>query len=347
MIIGASQQQLHKGTHLICDNKSYVWSAGFGTETATGHGLTAATIHPSKRGIVGESGTKASFRYWTNGTFGTIDNAGANIQNPEIATVNPSGTYAVICATPTTASIRIAASDIDITAADGTSVSTRYTPSSMGSLEFYEADFGPAETDVVVSSGGGPILMQAWAWSNSTQWGTKRSNSTNANTATAAIRAEGTRFSPFGNAVFMGGYGSNSTPFLYAYAYTEGTGFGTKYANVSATSLDSNEALYVTGSSATSQKIVFGGYSVAPIVVNFSSSTGFGTKLSNPAAIRIFEAAGTYNKGIDIGNNGSDIAYTSGTDGIVVFTWTNSSGFGTRYTSPATVPTGTSPVWTR
>ncbi len=347
MIIGASQQQLHKGTHLICDNDSYVWTSGFGTATATGHGFLGATIHPSKRGIVGSLGGRANFRYWTNGTFGAVDVAGGVLQNSEVTTVNPSGTYMVICADPVTATVRIAASDIDITAADGSSVTTRYTPSSMGSTQFFEADFGPAETDVIAGSGDGPIFMQAWAWSNSTQWGSKRSNSSDADTSTTAISPASTRFSPFGNSVFMGGYGSNASPWLFAFAYTEGTGFGTKFGNVSATSLESNEALFVTGDSATSQKIVVGPYGIAPIVVNFSSATGFGTKLSNPASIRLFESGGTYNKGIAIGNNGTDIAYTSSTDGIVVFSWTNSSGFGTRYTSPATVPNGSSPVWTR
>lgn len=351
MIPGGQHQQLHKGTHVITGSSSHYWNNGWGTASTIGSpaSMTEITMHPSKRGIVGTNSGKATFRYWTNGAFGALSQPGSTLQGAMATDSNPSGTYMAIAAAPTTATIRLRASNIDITAADGSSSTTTYTPSSYGSVAFEECSFGPAETDIVTDAGEGPIFMQAWAWSNSTQFGTKRTNASTANSNTAAIHSSGARFSPFGNSVFLGAYGSNGTPWLYAYAYTEGTGFGTKFANVSATGLETHLGFNVTGASATSQKILFGAYSVAPIIVNFSSSGGFGSKVTSPQGMPIHDIGDNFTKSLQLGNNETTCIYPSGStrNGLVVYTYSNSTGFGTKFADPSPLVSVNHATWSR
>ena len=346
MILGASQQQLHKGTHLVSEQTSYYWNSGWGTSSGTSaaQGLDNPTMHPSKRGMVGGSaGTRAGFRYWTNGTYGTTDTAGATLISADYVDVNASGTYMVTASSPEPA---LRASSIDIDAVDGSQVVSSYNPASSGSVNIMDPVFGPAETDVVSVSSGNPSYLQAWAWSNSTQWGSKRSNSSDLNTALSANGGQGTRFSPFGNAVFSYVGGSNGTPWVFAHAYTEGTGFGTKFANISATSLTVMRQMNVAGSAATAQKVLCVGYGNAPIIINFSSSTGFGTKVTSPSGMPVGQLSSGINKGLQLGSGGTDVVYSSDANGQVVYTYTNASGFGTKYADPSPTVSAMS-TWSR
>jgi len=346
MIIGSQQQQLHKGTHLVTEQTSYYWNSGWGTSSGTTatQGLDNPTMHPSKRGMVGGSaGTRAGFRYWTNGTYGSTDTAGGTMTNITYVDVNASGTYMVTSSNEPT----IRASSIDIDAVDGSQVVSAYTPASVGSVTIIDPVFGPAETDVVSVSSGNPSYIQAWAWSNSTQWGSKRTNSANLNTATSANSGQGTRFSPFGDSVFANVGGSNGTPWVFAFAYTQGTGFGTKFANISGTSLTAMRSLNVVGSAATAQKVLCGLYAAAPIIANFSSASGFGTKLSNPSGMPVLTNSAGTNKNLQVGNGGTDVVYLADTaNDLVVYTYTNASGFGTKYTAPSPTVSGIA-TWSR
>jgi len=346
MIIGASQQQLHKGTHLVTETASYYWNSGWGTSSGTGStGLDNPTMHPSKRGMVGVStSTRAGFRYWTNGTYGNVDTAGGVLISANYVDVNASGTYMVTASAPEPT---IRASSIDIEAVDGSQVVSTYTPASVGVVDITDPVFGPAETDVVSVSSSNPSYIQAWAWSNSTQWGSKRTNSADLNTPTSANSGQGTRFSPFGNSVFANVGGSNGTPWVFAFAYTQGTGFGTKFANVSATSLTAMRSLNVVGSAATAQKILCGLFSAAPIIVNFSSSSGFGTKMTNPSGMPAATNSSGTNKNLQVGNGGTDVVYLAdAANDLVVYTYTNASGFGTKYTAPSPTVSGIA-TWSR
>jgi hypothetical protein len=213
-----------------------------------------------------------------------------------------------------------------------------------------------------------PSNPQAWAWSNSSGFGSKYSNGSvlasgrgvtlNADSTLVAFQQYaspwialypwssgfGTKYAnpstlPSGLPPPEAGIsfnkvtndficGTNATPFVFAYPVTS-AGFGTKYANPAS----------ALGSPVYSTKFSADGASVAtvnngtPAVNAYQWGAGFGTKYANPAVLP------PYGYSMDFSSTSNAIAtgqktaspYTS------VYQW-STSGFGAKYSDPGTIP---------
>lgn len=130
---------------------------------------------------------------------------------------------------------------------------------------------------------------------------------------------------------FQIGVATNTTPYVNAYAWSSGTGFGAKYANPA--TLPPNSATGVAFSPIGNAIAV--SHAITPFISAYSwSASGFGTKYANPATL----PASTGN-GVAFSPAGDAIAVAHlTTPYISVYPWSSSTGFGTKYANPATLP---------
>jgi WD40 repeat protein len=123
---------------------------------------------------------------------------------------------------------------------------------------------------------------------------------------------------------------TGTSPFVLAYPWNSGTGFGVQYASPT------------TLPNVTSYGVAFSPLANAVAVASFGSpyidaygwgAAGFGTKFSNPATL----PTGTGN-GVAFSPAANALAVAHNTSPYVtVYPWT-ASGFGTKYANPATLP---------
>ena len=118
---------------------------------------------------------------------------------------------------------------------------------------------------------------------------------------------------------------SNTSPYIHAYPWSSGTGFGTKYANPSSLPTNGRGITF----SHNVDVISVGIHVYAWDVIN-----GFGTKYATPAS-----PPSTTPGYISFSRNDDSIAMASAVSGgMHAYPWNVSTGFGTRYTNPGTMP---------
>jgi WD40 repeat protein len=125
------------------------------------------------------------------------------------------------------------------------------------------------------------------------------------------------------------------TPFITVYPWNASTGFGSKYANPATLPSGTGQSVdfHPTGAS-----IALGHSSGLGISVYQWSASGFGTRYTDPASF-----GASYALGVRFTPDGSRLALASenfGTRVPIVFPWSNTTGFGTRFSNPATPATG-------
>lgn len=121
----------------------------------------------------------------------------------------------------------------------------------------------------------------------------------------------------------------DTSPYINAYPFTTASGFGTKFSNPA--TLPAASAQDVSFSADNQFIAVSANNSTTPGGVYPWSSTGFGTRYASPT----FPGGG----GRGIRFNSSTNAITLGTTGSpYINTWAWSSGWGTKYSNPATLP---------
>lgn len=118
-----------------------------------------------------------------------------------------------------------------------------------------------------------------------------------------------------------------TTPYIYSYAWTDATGYGTKYSNPTAASGNGRGITVKTDNS-----VVFMSSTTTPYIHAwaYTVGTGFGSKYSNP--------------GTTGGSNPEEVAWNNTTSSIIscdsaspyLNAWAWSSGFGTKYSNPGT-----------
>lgn len=130
------------------------------------------------------------------------------------------------------------------------------------------------------------------------------------------------------------------SPYYAAYQYSAGTGFGTKYANVSVAPLDAAQS-FSASVHPNNDAVVFGNQTNAGTNAQihayaWNSSTGFGTKYSNPSSFSTSSLGS-----VDFSASGNDIVlgYQAGISvaNTEAYTWNSSTGFGTRRTTSTLV----------
>lgn len=212
----------------------------------------------------------------------------------------------------------------------GSGFGTKYAdPATLPGISLAQkVSFHPSGASIGVVSGtfGSPFIF-VYPWTVGSGFGTKYANPATlpGNSGTFG-QASGLDFSSSGNDLAVG---SNGTPFIQIYPWSNATGFGTKYAdpatlptqNIGPVKFAPNDLNVACG----------GGDGV--LTYPWSSGTGFGTKHSNPSGFTDVV------NGIAFNADGLSVALATNTSPyIYAYRFTTGAGFGVKYANPATLP---------
>lgn len=136
--------------------------------------------------------------------------------------------------------------------------------------------FNPTDSVIFLGKNSSPFLT-AYAWSNSTGFGSQYSNPSVL--PTGYSRSGTLTVSPNGDAVCIG---SNSSPYFAGYSWSDVTGFGVKYSDPSSISFPPNGAQF----SPDGNFIAVVGAALNFLkVYPFDSTLGFGAPVSDPVSL--------------------------------------------------------------
>lgn len=195
-------------------------------------------------------------------------------------------------------------------------VGSKYAnPATLPSLFLYNYRWNPAK-NAVLGADYSYYGLSGYPWSSG--FGTKYAN--------PSVNPAGTvrsfAISSDGATVFVG---SDTSPWIHAYPFSDSTGFGTKYANPSTLPTGSFYGPYgidVKGS----DTVFFAVGLTSPGVYAYAWSSGWGSKYADPATVA---SSGAY----DASYNASAGAVAYANSPSYVYPW--SAGFGTKYADPA------------
>jgi len=202
---------------------------------------------------------------------------------------------------------------------------TKYSnPATLPGSNVTIAKFNPAGTALALGQGSSPWIA-VYAWSSG--FGTKYADPA----TTPSTTGQYLDWSPAGDALVIS--------WLNVQAYAWSSGFGTKYANPP--TFPATGSPYPVKFNSAGTLIAFGNtFSTSgsvPVVVHpWSSSTGFGTRYSNPSV----GTTGTSEiRAIDWNPTETAIAF-GGSQSPYIHAYAWFGGFGTKYSNPATLPGG-------
>lgn len=197
---------------------------------------------------------------------------------------------------------------------------TKYAnPSDASSSICYDCEFTPTKSHLVVANNSASTGLYAYAWSSG--FGTRTYAGTQPPGAINSLN-----FNKTGSDLAIG---HQNSPYIAAYAWSNG--FGAKYANPSP--LPAGPSIEVAFNPATGNCLAYCSEYNSPYVFVHNWSNGFGTRYSNPASLPpstvisiAFSPLGNYLA-----------VYASGASfGIYVYNWSDTTGFGSRISSPYT-----------
>jgi hypothetical protein len=320
------------------------WSdaGGFGTKfsdppsNVTVAGFVAKFNQPmSAVGLAINSTAIATAWRWSESGFGT------RYSNPTIPAssgaqgrgldFNPSNQSVIVGTNGTTRTV------LAYPWSDATGFGTRYAdPSVLPATGVITRSIFNKEGTVALTSSratSGP-RTDAYAWSDSTGFGTKFADPTTA----IDDRAQNLNFNSAGNVI---AYARDGSPFYALYQWDDTTGFGTRFANPSTLptttsgtwvcfNSDDSVALTLVEDITLERQPALHAYA-------WDNTTGFGTKYANP----------TVNPGRATRYGGafapSDEAFVvagrfgSSTPTVDAYGWNNTTGFGTKYANPTPI----------
>jgi WD40 repeat protein len=226
-----------------------------------------------------------------------------------------------------------------------TGFGTKYSnPATIPSTTCASITFAPNGNDVVAGLSTSATI-NVYPWSNG--FGTKYSDPA-AGFPSTMTSAAGVKFNPAGNVIFVVGNNSTVTSgnrIEIAYPFTSGVGFGAGSFDTTGLSVGNLNASTAGGSDANDVSVHPTGNDVAIGVTSagsygrvrmftFNSSTGYTGNYSAPAT----DAAGGVN-GVAFSPDGNYIASAHNTTPyITIWPWTTGTGYGTKFTNPATLP---------
>lgn len=126
--------------------------------------------------------------------------------------------------------------------------------------------------------------------------------------------------------------GHSVTPFISTYAWSDTTGFGTKFSNPATVP---TAAVYGTSFNPDNTAISVAIDGSPWVSIYPWSASGFGTKYTNPATLPTSSGIST-----TWSANGNDVFYST-QDATRIYAYPFSAGYGTKYANPATLPTST------
>ena len=180
--------------------------------------------------------------------------------------------------------------------------------------------FNADGTSIVIGHGGTPF-MTAYAWSDTSGWGTKFADP-------ATLPNGGNCYVAFNRTGTLIAAVQTLTPFVNVYNWSNG--WGTKFA--SPATLPNGESRGVTFNNNTSVLALC--QTLTPFLAAYAWANGFGSKFASPATLL---TSSSYS--IQFNNLDSEILVGAGgspttAPGSIVYQW--SSGFGTAYAQPTT-----------
>lgn len=176
-----------------------------------------------------------------------------------------------------------------------------------------------------VGTGGLPPFC-AYAWSNSTGFGTRYLPSTN-----TTDRTSGIHFHPNGDYVAVSQAGP--TVFLRTYPWSSSSQFGSNILAPAGRWSDDAEQVQFT---AAGNDVVIVGAGSPYVAVWPWTGSGYGTKYSDPSSL---PSGFAYGLGIAPDDSAVVVGSTFG-DKIQAYPFTSGTGLGTKYANPATLPAG-------
>jgi hypothetical protein len=125
-----------------------------------------------------------------------------------------------------------------------------------------------------------------------------------------------------------------SSPYVDAYPWSNSTGFGTKYSNPSTLPTGLGAAAEFNNAG----NVIGVLHTTSPRISFYAWSSGFGTRFADPVSL---PEDATTNGGIGFSPSDDAVVVANGTftsPYVAAYPWSNSTGFGTRYSAPATLP---------
>lgn len=189
-------------------------------------------------------------------------------------------------------------------------------------------DFNSDGSVVAISFDEASPYVIAYPWDNSSGFGAKYANpSSLAGYLFSTVRE--LKFSPDDSAI---AFNTDVSPITHVYAWSNQSGFGTKYAGPS--SAISGAGLCIDFSP-DGQAIAIG-TNQDLFVYSWSSQSGFGAKYTNPASL--LSDQGVF--GVKFGRDGQSITVATAY-GVFSYEWSSATGFGTKYADPINLTSGT------
>jgi len=185
---------------------------------------------------------------------------------------------------------------------------------------------------ILTSNATAPSFPQAWAWNQTTGFGSKYSNG-------PALNSVGTT-----NGITLNGtntqvaFSQNSLPIISLFPWSSATGFGTKYANPASLPPGVSSPGCISFNPVTNDLAIgSGGF---PFLASYAvSPSGFGVRYANPST---FIGGTVYS--VRFAPSGAAISVgTNATPGVKVYAW--GAGFGSQFASPPFNATGISTDW--
>ncbi len=311
---------------------AYPWDNGFGTKLAdpstlpAGNGRCVA-FSPDKKFIaVGHSGSPyVSVYNWSNAGFG------AKLSDPSTLPTNvvqevrwsPDGNVFATGHSGTN-------NPMSFYSWSSSGFGTRYTnPSGSGISIVYAARWTSDGNYVLVGgspSGAYTARVEAYAWNNSTGFGTKYTPS-----PLPDDRVTDIQFTPNEDYVVVTQTGPNT--FCRTYAWSSSSQFG---SNIGAPSGKWNDDAEQVAFTSDGNDVAFGGAASPYVAVWPWTGSGYGTKYSNPSSL---PSGFVYGLGIAPDDSAVAVGSTFG-DKMQAYPFTSGTGLGTKYSNPATLPTG-------
>lgn len=244
--------------------------------------------------------------------------------------------YAVIATTYTTSPYVVAYQWLP-----GSGFGSKYAdPTVLPQIRTSCVDVNPAKNAVIIGNANFTPYLNAYAWNTESGFGAKYADPS-VYPVSGSYSVNDVKFNATGTAVAVA---TGQTPYLVAYAWNSATGFGTKYANPS-TSFGS-QAVSIGWSPLNDSLVVGGtesGGSIAMIQgFKWNDATGFGTAYTGTYSMIGSGTQPSQFTQISFNPSGTVVAATPNdtalAPAVFAWAWNANTGFGTRYSNPASLP---------
>lgn len=331
---GTGQQCIAVGHQTTPFISVYRWSSdGFGERYSNPSSLPSFTVsavafNPKGTAIaLGSGGTTLSVYPWSSSGFGAkYTNPGTTVGGEDVA-FNPDGNVLATMVFESNSTRGVHAY-----AWSNSGFGTKYTSPIFAPVFGNSLSFSPSGSELVVNgediSSPNPAgsYLYGYSFSTSTGFGTLATPSVAAIPFGSPGRLA---FQPNGSTV---GYVMDATPYIAIYAWSS-TGFLNKFADPPVLPPSTSVSMAWNPNSNVIAVSSLG----TPYITTYSWSGFFAFKYSDPFSL---PPGGCYDVAFTPENDGVAVAHT-GSPYITVYRWSDATGFGTKFSNPVTLPTGT------